>query len=230
VSPAINLLATTVTVAPLKEVRLAWSFITFAEAEPWQPIMNYINFERADEAGFTVGGHRYTVFAHDWRVETFDAWWEREAERSLGQEPEPELSIRPSADPPVVLSESEFTDAVRQALRDYARPAALSTNMLLRSRITRDAAGREPAAASLQALVKEAVEHVKSADRDEKFYRALLCTYLQPAPSQERAAERLGLAFGTYRYHLAQGTARVVAWLWERELYGRTSRISESQR
>jgi hypothetical protein len=35
-------------------------------------------------------------------------------------------------------------------------------------------------------------------------------------------AERFGLPFGTYRYHLAQGTARVVAWLvaLERELYG----------
>ena len=129
-----------------------------------------------------------------------------------------------------MLSESEFTEAVRQALRDYTRPAALSTNRLLRSRVTMDAAGREPAVADLQALLKDAVERVKSTDRDEKFYRALWCTHIQPAPSQERAAERLGLAFGTYRYHLAQGTARVVAWLWERELYGRASQISESQR
>ena len=86
VSPAINLLATMVTVAPLKEERLAWSFITFAEAEPWQPIMEYINFERADEAGFTVGGHRYAVFAHDWRVETFDAWWDQSL-RALAVQP-----------------------------------------------------------------------------------------------------------------------------------------------
>ena len=42
----------------------------------------------------------------------------------------------------------------------------------------------------------------------------------QPAPSQERAAERLGIPFSTYRYHLARGTAHVVAWLWQRELNG----------
>jgi hypothetical protein len=30
----------------------------------------------------------------------------------------------------------------------------------------------------------------------------------------------LGLPFGTYRYHLARGTDRVVSWLWQRELHG----------
>jgi AAA ATPase domain len=223
VSPAINLLATMVTVAPMKEARPAWTFITFAEAEPWQPIMGYINFERADEAGFIVGDHRYAVFAHDWRVQTFDAWWEREAEISLAREPEPELSIRPNTAPLVVFSESEFSECVRQALRDYTSPAALSASMLLRSRVVIDVAGGEAAVASLRALLREAVERLGTVTRDAKFYRALLYTYIQPAESQERAAERLGIPFGTYRYHLAQGTARVVAWLWQRELYGRSS-------
>ena len=224
VSPAINLLAMMVTVAPLKEVQLAWTLITFAEADPWQPVMRYIGFERADEAGFVVGGHRYAVFAHDWRVETFDAWWEHEAKLSLAPEPQPELSIHANTAPLVVLSESEFAESVRQALRDYARPAALSANRLLRARVIMERVGPEAAVVSLQALLREVVERLKTSDRDEKFYRALLYTYIQPAPSQERAAERLGLPFGTYRYQLAQGTARVVAWLWQRELYGCSAR------
>jgi hypothetical protein len=83
-----------------------------------------------------------------------------------------------------------------------------------------DASRGAPAPAALQALLGEAIDRLKSIDHEEKFYRALCCTYIQPAPSRERAAERLGLAFSTYRYHLARGTALVVSWLWERELHG----------
>ena len=186
----------------------------------WLPIMRYINFAPAAAAAFAVGGRQYAVFAHDWRRETFDAWWEHEAELSLVGEPEPDLVVGPKAAPLVVLSEPEFADSVRRGLRDYARPPALSVNPLLHSRVVRDAAGGAPTVANLQAVLREAVEHLKESPRDEKFYRALSVTYLQPARSQERAAERLGLAFGTYRYHLARGIAQVVDWLWQRELRG----------
>ena len=56
--------------------------------------------------------------------------------------------------------------------------------------------------------------------RDDKLLRAVERTYLRPAPTQEAAAELLGLPFSTYRRHLSQGVGRIVAWLWERELYG----------
>jgi hypothetical protein len=39
-------------------------------------------------------------------------------------------------------------------------------------------------------------------------------------PTQEAAAERLGLPFSTYRRHLGSGIERITAWLWERELRG----------
>jgi hypothetical protein len=63
-----------------------------------------------------------SVYAHDWRIESFDTWWEREAERSLGQDAGPEIAAGATAAPLVGLSESAFTDAVRRALRDYTRP------------------------------------------------------------------------------------------------------------
>jgi hypothetical protein len=50
--------------------------------------------------------------------------------------------------------------------------------------------------------------------------RALWHTDIEPAASQERSAERLGLPFSTCRYHLARGTEQVVACLWEQELHG----------
>jgi hypothetical protein len=218
-SPIVNLLALSVTVAPVRYSRLAWSIIAFANPDAWRPIMQYINFAAADEAAFTVGGRRYGVFAHDWRAESFDVWWQREAERSLGEEGDAGRLSEARA-PLVVLSEAEFDESVRRALRDYVHPSALALNPLVRSRVVIEAAGDEPPARALQNLIATAVGHLNRRERHEKFYRAILHTYLQPAPSQERAAERLGLPFSTYRYHLARGTRQVVDWLWKRELYG----------
>jgi hypothetical protein len=49
------------------------------------------------------------------------------------------------------------------------------------------------------------------------LYRVLHRTYLQPAASQEAAAEALDLPFGTYRSQLINATKRVIALLWQRE-------------
>lgn len=222
ISPTINLLATMVSVAPARRPRLAWSFVTFSEADPWRPIMSYIGFQHAPGAAFAVGGHEYAVFAHDWRVEPFDVWWEKEIDRSLAPEPDREAADVPAAAPLLVLAEADFAAAVRQALRDYAHPQALAASPLLRSRVLQDAAGPSPAAANLQALLREAVARLEASERDVKFHRALWHTFIEPAPSQERCAERLGLPFSTYRYQLARGTDLVIARLWQRELHGGT--------
>ena len=46
-------------------------------------------------------------------------------------------------------------------------------------------------------------------------------TYFQTAPKQEVVAERLGLAFSTYRRHLTSGLKRVADWLWQKEMAAR---------
>lgn len=219
-SPNNNLLATCVSFAPLEHQRLAWTFVTFADPEHWLPLMRYINFERADEAAFVVGGRCYTVFAHDWRVETFDMWWDQLCERSISTEPVGTDAAPPSSSPVVVLSELEFASSVREALRNFSRQAALAANPLVRSRLACDASGNAGDPSRLQELLRQALEALNASPRDEKFRRALLYTYFQPALTQEGAAERLGLPFSTYRYHLARGTERIVQWLWERELSG----------
>lgn len=219
VSPMQNLLALMVTLSPMQPA-VAWSLLAMAEADPWRPIMDYINFQRVADADFIVGDREYAVFAHDWRVESFDDWWRRETERSLRLEPDPGAAIDAPRSPLVVLSEPEFAASVRHALRDYTRPDALRDNPLLRSRVVVEATSGDPGVARLQALLREAVERLKGGSREDKFHRALWLTYIEPAPSQERAAERLNLPFGTYRYHLSRGTERVVNWLWRRELHG----------
>jgi hypothetical protein len=112
----------------------------------------------------------------------------------------------------LALSQPEFAAAARQALRDLHRPDALAANPLQRARMTR--------AVPLPELLEQAVAALRADPRDVKLARALERTYLRPAPTQEAAAEVLGLPFSTYRRHLTRGVDRVVAWLWHRELYG----------
>ena len=83
------------------------------------------------------------------------------------------------------------------------------------------AAGRpDDPAPALRALLEDAVTAATADPRDARLARALDRTYLRPAPTQEAAAELLGLPFSTYRGHLSRGLERVTDLLWERELYG----------
>ncbi|HEY8554045.1 MAG TPA: hypothetical protein VIL43_05850, partial [Burkholderiales bacterium] len=198
---------------------VAWSFAAPSDPERWLPVFTHLNFTRAPDAEASFDGRRYGVFAHDWRAEPPAAWLEHMAERELG------AGAAPPAPPPqspqrLVLSQPDFAAAVRQALRDYARPAALAANPLLRSRVVLDRTSQPPSAADLQALLREGIETLRANPKDEKRYRALWHTFIQPAATQEQAAERLQLAFNTYRYHLYQGIDRVTEWLWQRELHG----------
>ncbi len=142
------------------------------------------------------------------------------AERELNLDFKPEAVSQFTASPLIVLSQPEFAEAVRQALRDYNRPDALAGNPLLRSRLLRDMAGPNPGPEALQSLLHAAAETLTGSPKDEKFYRALYRTYFKPAPTQEAAAELLGLPFNTYRYQLSKGIERITRWLWQRELYG----------
>lgn len=111
--------------------KLAWSFITFAEPELWQTHFAYLNFFRAYEADFEIEGRSYGVFAHNWQLEPWPVWNRLMAERAYPTElnlakfpPNPSATL-------IVLSHTEFVEAVRQALRDYTRPMALAKSPLL---------------------------------------------------------------------------------------------------
>jgi hypothetical protein len=200
---------------------LAWYYLAAADPGAMAPMMAYVHFERAPDADFDVGGRTYGVYARDWRREGPVAWLERMEDRELATQ-------APPAAPPVVrapvmaISREEFAGAVRRALRDRHRPDALAANPLLRSRLVRDHAGDGDPVEALCALLRDVVAALGDDVRDERLGRALQCTFVRPAPTQEAAAELLGLPFSTYRGHLTRGTDRVVDRLWQRELYGAT--------
>ena len=174
---------------------------------------------RVAGADFVVGGRRYGLFAHDFRQVPIDAVVALWIERALAQS---FVSATPMRSPAMlVLSQHDFTDAVRQALRDLHEPELLARNPLQRTRLLRDRTeSDEPDSAALAALLREAIDTLRRHPRDDKRLLAVERTYLKPAPTQEIAAELLGLPFSTYRRHLTQGVERLVAWLWEREIHG----------
>jgi hypothetical protein len=202
---------------------LAWDFLTLAEPERWDDYFAAADLPRAAGADFVVGGRRYGLFAHDFRKVPVDALLELVTERALAQDlTPPSATVQPP--PLLVLSQPEFDQAVRQALRDLRRPDLLGRNPLLRTRLVHDRTGdEEPGAQVLEALVRAAVETLREHPRDDKLLRAVERTYVRPAATQERAAAALGLPFSTYRRHLTQGVNRVVASLWDREVYGSAS-------
>ena len=218
-SPALNLTAINSTIDWTTRPQLAWNFIPAADPAFHQPHFTSINMRRSPEADFEVGGRRYGLFTHDWRVEPVSAWLSMKAER----ESRPDLTLEQLEAalprPLVVLSQPEFEEAVRQALRDYTRPDLLAANPLMRSRLVIEAAEPAVPPTTLQALLQEASATLTGNPKDEKLYRAIYHTYLKPAPTQERAAELLDLPFNTYRYHLANGIKRITEWLWQRELH-----------
>jgi hypothetical protein len=84
------------------------------------------------------------------------------------------------------------------------------------TRKTSGAIGRKRQLRSL----KEACAVFPSSLRENHFSRTVYHTYIQPAPTQEQAAELLDLPFGTYRRYLKAGVARICELLWTWEISG----------
>ncbi|WP_345578253.1 ATP-binding protein [Nonomuraea rosea] len=204
----------------LRAERMAWSYIEL------QACVEHVrlHFGMGDICE-QAGDEAYALLAHDWRAVPPQAWLEQLSQRLLAA---------PAGGPGaataarlVVLSEAEFTEAVRTALRQLRRLEALAASPLTRTRLIAERAGQDPAAA-LGDLLRQAIDDLRADPRSVKFHRALSVTFLRGAPTQELAAERLGLPFTTYRRHLRAGIERVCAGLWHRELYGTTARAYRS--
>lgn len=204
----------------LSHPKLSWSFFPCTNADFWLPALSYMDIKRIPEADFEIGGQSYAQFAHDWRAMPVSSWLEMLGERELNTELKSSDLESEAPSPLVVLSEPEFEEAVLNALRDFTRPNSLHHNPLLRSRLITNRTHGQPSPESLQKLIRETAQTLKTNPRDEKLYRALERTYLEPAATQELAAELLDLPFSTYRRHLSNGIDRVTARLWQQELYG----------
>jgi energy-coupling factor transporter ATP-binding protein EcfA2 len=195
---------------------LSQVFVTCADPSFWRNAFAYTDFHLLEGAGFRVGGRSYVMFGHDWRAVPPMAWLSMMADRDSGAS---EVALTDPA--PEELTEDEFADAVRAALRDLTRPdrlhaAALGRTRLVAARLPRGATSRERAAA-IRDAVREAAAAMESSPRDRKLYRVLHHTFLQPAETQAAAAELLDLPTSTYRRYLAAGVARLAEIMWQRQ-------------
>ena len=199
---------------------LVYHFLPCANPAMWAGAFAYANLARLSELDYTIGGKTYGVYAHDWRSEPPLAWLGLLAEREVAGGATTALSAPPT--PLIVLSETEFAAAVRDVLRDFTQPDLLATNPLIQSRLVLDQTGRDVDArqrtAALQRLIKTAAESLQASPREAKLYRAVYHTYLQPALTQEQAAEILDVPFSTYRRHLKAGIQRLTDILWQQEI------------
>jgi hypothetical protein len=192
--------------------KLGWAVIATRREAFWAPMWTYIGFSRL--GGISVDGHDVAVWGWDFARTSFAEWLEALAVTEVGGE-SPRI---PRA--PVALSAPDFADAVRRALREVRRPDQLERSPLVASRLVGSCEGDRLPGAVLAARIAQAVAALGDTARDERCRRALDRTYLRPAPTQEAAAEVLGLPFSTYRRHLADGLERLVEVLWSWELYG----------
>ncbi|MEZ4510398.1 MAG: ATP-binding protein [Chloroflexota bacterium] len=182
---------------------LVYTFLPCANPAFWANVFAYADLQRLPEVDFVVGGRPYGVYGHNWRAVPGMVWLARVGGHGDGKGEE--TAVSPS------LNEDEFAAAVRDLLRDLNDSPALQNNPLLPLMAGSSGAGQ---VAALRQWVIETAQALLQDPRQAKGYRALYHTYIQPAPTQEKAAELLDLPFSTYRRHLRTGVEQLTGLLW----------------
>jgi hypothetical protein len=190
---------------------LAWSFTQPADPEFWGPFFDYLGMSPVTEA--TVGGRPFRIYGMDWRRLPPDSWMDmmNDRERTGAKGPPPAHLLRPAP-----LGREEFATAVRTALRDLHRDDRLRAGPLFGSRLALGPNGPTPA--RLRSTLERGVAALGAQPRGAELRRVLDRSFIRPAPTQETAAEVLGLPFSTYRRHLAAALAELTELLWAVEI------------
>ncbi|MDP4512153.1 hypothetical protein, partial [Nonomuraea turcica] len=178
-SPVMDLIQWRVIGNCLRAERMAWSYIAIRRPnQGWVERLRHYGMRDISEQP-RLGDDAYTLFVHDWRAVPAQAWLERMNR----------LLVAGSADGPsaataglAVLSEAEFAEAVRTALRQLSRLDALAASPLTRTRLVAERAGQDPATA-LGDLLRRAIEDLREDPRSVKFHRVLSVTFLRGTPT-----------------------------------------------
>jgi hypothetical protein len=206
VSPVVDLFVIRSVAEWMRSDGLAWSCHVSQNAELWGPQMASIDHDPLS-APVVVGDRPLTLYVHDWRAHPAREWLDRQdIEVFSGRRPPPIGEPAQS-----VLPRDSFDAAVRKALRDFDDAALLQANDLCGTALAHDGA-------ALRQVLTEALGELAENPRADKLHRAVNTTYFRRVPTQEAAAERLGLPFSTYRRHLTAGVKGLCDVLWGLEL------------
>ena len=198
----------------LRTPDLAVSLIACARPHVWTPVMAFADLTVWADAA--CGAARYDLFGHEWRAQPPDAWLARLSGQTFDAVP-PDAPAE-AAPAVVVLDPAAFAAAVRDALRGLTAPGGLAASPLLGTRFVvaraRPGAPDADRTAILDQCLRAAIEGVADVRRGDRYAAALRVAFVRPAPSQEVAAERLGVPYSTFRRHLTRGIDLVVDTLW----------------
>lgn len=185
---------------------VAADLLPHSRPQAWQAQMRYVDFHEWPQAGFSIDGRDYTVFGHDWRRVPLDEWLDgfRSRRAEIAAAPPAAEALRDRLLPP----RADFDRWVRKALRDLDRPQTLAGNPLAQ-RVS-GSGGK----LSLHDWLQQGLQQLDSDEGTLRHARMLRVTFFQDCPSQEAAAERLGLPFGTYRHHLRTAQDALAQQLW----------------
>ncbi|MFI8447243.1 ATP-binding protein [Streptomyces erythrochromogenes] len=183
----------------------AFGFAVFQDAEAWAERVGGTLRDTGERP--RVGEHTYGVFGVDWREVPVETWLFH-----FISAPEVPVPAGPSA-----VSRTAFDQAVREALAHWRDPNAFAACALMRTRLAADLG--DPVE-ELRTLLRGTVDDLARDPRGVRAREALTTGYFSGVPTQEGAARRLGLPYGTYRRHLRQGLDLLCEALWELELRG----------
>jgi len=152
------------------------------------------------------------LFAHDWRRLSPSGWL-----RKIADQPwDAPIPAPTGVERRVLTDESEFTSAVRSALRDLKSERRLAANPLVDSRMVQEALADLTPEQRLRELIDNAAETLRTTDA--ALFRIVDRVYLRPSASQQNVAESMGLPFTTFRRWRNRAVGLIAAQLWQREL------------
>ncbi|MFH8485175.1 AAA family ATPase [Streptomyces longisporoflavus] len=204
----------------VRDEKLAWTFIAMRDDGFWDKHLLHCDMRPVDTA-VEIGGHRYRLFAHDWRPLPTASWLAEKTDGMLGAVLTGSARAGAGTEPAggqggdaFVVTHAEFTAAARSALRTLRWPDELALSPLQNSRLVR------AHAMPLDDVLRNAIDHLPLERGGERGHRAALAAFVEGASTQEAAARRLGLPFSTYRRHLAGAVERITDIMWRHEIDG----------
>jgi hypothetical protein len=171
----------------------AWALV-LENPEGWNVMMSFLGFAPLAGAAWHAAGTPVGSF------------WRNFAPATVGATASANSGFAAAGD---------LVEPLREALRLLADDSALARNPLAKTAwLQAQRRAPESAAQALRRLLGEQARALAEHPREQRLWRALEATFFRPAPTQELAAERLGLPFGTYRYQLRTGVERLAERLW----------------
>ncbi len=198
---------------PLLRIRnLALYFMYGGITDYFERTVEFTGGRLLPTCSFELGGRNYLAACQDRRGRDAVEWVSNLLARAAGS--------LPAESPQRAVDYEAFAPAVRVALRVLHDPTRLGDSPLIDLPMVGLRCGaratRTERVRALAAILRDEIAELEGASRGDEFHGVLRLTYLEPAKSQERAAEALGMAYSTFRRRLSEATDRLVQLLWAR--------------